>query len=186
MLFTARHDRKNGKRALVALLPLLAVLFLSAPAHANERQYKIEAAYLYNFFNYVTWPGHTSPESLRNATICVYGNDPVQPYLEYIGRKKVAERTLTVRRIEKPIKLNECHIFFMREVGSEDRDYLKSLAITTNTLFVSETRGFVDAGGMIGMNPEAERVALEMHNTNIKHAQLQMSSRLLELARKVK
>ncbi|MEJ0010380.1 MAG: hypothetical protein WDN72_07685 [Alphaproteobacteria bacterium] len=38
---------------------------LLAPAltradETEDRQYKVEAVFLYNFFNYITWPGHSS------------------------------------------------------------------------------------------------------------------------------
>ena len=45
------------KKACLLILATGAFLCAFSPsARANERQYKIEAAFLYNFFNYITCP----------------------------------------------------------------------------------------------------------------------------------
>ncbi len=53
--------RHSPLRALLAALALcLLAPALTRADETEDRQYKVEAVFLYNFFNYITWPGHSS------------------------------------------------------------------------------------------------------------------------------
>lgn len=182
------HIKKPNTILCAIAVGVTLCFYTSSPANAagDVRQYKIEAAFLYNFFNYITWPGQTSPETLKQAHICLAADDPMQPYLEYVTHKKLLERTIIIQQVEYNSDLEGCHILFLRNVNKEAVSPLLVIAEEKGILLVSEKDGFVDEGGMIGLVPQEQRVALDMHLTNMKLAGLQVSSRLLNLARKVR
>jgi len=171
-----------------AALGLTCVLFCATTgaAQADEHTYKVEAAFLYNFLNYITWPGYQVPEDMKKATICIADHDPIYPYLEYIHNKKQQERDLNIRQIGTDASLAGCQIFFIRDVGNKELSRLRFTAAQSGVLLVSTGPDFVSEGGMIGLLPEGERMAIEIDNSQLKQADFQVSSRLLDLARKVK
>jgi hypothetical protein len=173
-------------KAASFVLACFLMAAMAGTARADEHTYKVEAVFLYNFFNYITWPGYHAPEDMKQATICLAANDPVYAYLEYIQHKKQTEREFSIRQMDSGTSLAGCQILFIRDVSDSELSTLHSLAAQNSVLLVSTKPDFVDGGGMIGLLPEGERMAIEIDNSELKQANFQVSSRLLDLARKVK
>jgi hypothetical protein len=169
----------------VAIACLLCFLsfYTTARADEEERQYKIEAAYLYNFFNYITWPGHASPQALQQSIICVYGEDPVEPYLKYIQNKKLEERRISVRQLSEKESSEGCNIIFLRAHFSNEE--IKKLS-TPGSLIVSESKDSLDKGSMIELSKEDERIKMKINQSLIEKNNFHISSRLLSLAEEVR
>ena len=164
----------------------MAVFFylLAGPVIAEEaRYYKIEAAFLYNFFNYITWPGYTSPEALTQPTVCLDGNDPVAPYLGYIQQKMAGKRGLLIRKLHEGEAMTGCHMFFLRR---NITPAMTQEAFRTHTLIVSELDDPLDRGGVIALAKEDERILMDINQSLLTENGFQISSRLLDLAQKVR
>jgi hypothetical protein len=153
-----------------------------AASRADERQYKIEAAFLYNFFNYITWPGTSSPQALEKPVICVYGDDPILNSLDYIRGKTGAERELTVRKVSDTSETEGCNILFMRHRISPRM--LGALPNSTLTVFKPDDP--LDRGGMIELSEDDERITIKINQSQLAQNGFQVSSRLLNLAQLVK
>lgn len=181
---------RNGPPWRIFRLPAWRVLLAAAlwlhPGAGwadDTRFYKIEAAFLYNFFNYITWPGQPDPAALKEPAICLYGSDPVEPYLEYIQRKMAAERTIAIRTVQSPDGLPGCHLLFSRQAMPAA---VMKAAHESDTLTVSDAAGHVGRGGMIELSREGGRIAIKIDHTLLETEGFRVSSRLLNLAQRVK
>jgi len=161
---------------------MLAGLMLCAPAYADDRQYKIEAAYLYSFFNYITWPGYGSPRELKSPVICISGADPIISYLEYIRLKMASERSLTIRAVSDESNSAGCHTLFVRHRISPRI----SSIVSNETLVVFKPDDPLDRGGMIELAEDGDRIAIKIDQETIEQRGFEVSSRLLDLARSVR
>jgi hypothetical protein len=171
------------KKIRGCMLVLMAMVnIFSSSAYAEERQYKIEAAFLYSFFNYITWPGYSAPQELAKPVICVYGNDPIVPYLNYIRGKMATERLLTVRVLGNIENAGGCHILFMRHRIESDR----SNDLANDTLTVVKLDDPLDRGGMIELSEDGERIAIKINQPSLEKNGFQISSRLLDLVQRGK
>ena len=150
--------------------------------YAQERLYKIEAAFLYNFFNYITWPGYDSPQALREPIICVYEQDPILPYLEYVRGKIANERVLTLRVVNEDNIGSGCHILFMRHRVP----YRILSSLSQDTLTVLKPDDPLDRGGMIELSEDGERLEIRINQQQLEQKHFQVSSRLLDLVQRVK
>lgn len=157
------------------------LLISTTQSIAQNRQYKIEAAFLYSFFNYITWPGYHSPQALRNPIICIYGQDPILQYLEYVRQKMASERSITIRTIQPGDTTKNCHLFFMRH-----RVVPSSATPADSTLTVFKPDDPLDRGGMIELAEDEERLTLRINHRALEQNGFQASSRLLELAQRVR
>lgn len=169
-------------KALRILLIFCISVFLPANAMAQERQYKIEAAYLYSFFNYVTWPGYATPQSMQQRTICVFGEDPILSYLDYARRKMAGEYELTLRSVGEGENTAGCSLFFLRHRISSQM--VSSLPPTTLTVFKPDDP--LDRGGMIELNEDDERISIKINQPLLERGGFKVSSRLLGLSQVVK
>lgn len=139
-------------------------------------EYKIKAAFLYNFVRFVEWPASALQGPL---TICVAGRNPLGTVLEDTVRgETVGGRPIVTRVILEPEP--GCHVVFMPR-GSAAPIYLRS-ARTTPVLTVGETDDFLDQGGIIGFVMDGGRVRFEISPQAAERVNLRVSARLLQLA----
>jgi hypothetical protein len=174
------------RRGLFFYLFLTLALLCCAPGAgraADEREYKVEAVFLYNFFNYITWPGYSSPEGLRQVTICTMGDDPVERYLAYVGRRMAHERTLKIRALQEGESPEGCHMVFLRRSSPLSQPVKDP---PPDVLTVAMGPDFLANGGMIELTHEQERMAIAINRSLLAHKGFQVSSRLLDLAREVR
>ena len=158
----------------------LAVVMLAAMPGATASQdvsaeYRVKAAYLYNFVKFVEWPGESS-----SLTICVAGRRVFGTLLEDIVRgEAVDNRRLDAREILEPD--DGCHVVFVPE-GAAASAYLRA-ARGRPVLTVGETSAFMAQGGIARFYIDAGNVRFEINPAAAEQAGLRISSRLLQLAR---
>lgn len=172
-----RMHIRYGVMALAAALLAHTACAMANP-ESSERQYKLEAAFLYNFFNYVTWPGYSAPSELRDVTICVAGRDPILRYLSYVQERMADERQITVKEWQEGQSLDACHILYSRNGNIP--------ALENATLTVSTQSQFIKRGGMIGISEVDGRMGISVNNNAMNRNGFQVSSRLLRIAQEVK
>ena len=169
------------KKRQAVWLAIALVMCANQPALAqeNDRYYKVEAAFLYNFFNYITWPGYASPQELHKPTICIYEEDPIQPYLEYVQQKMASERSLDIHVLSNAAAASECNLLFTRHrLTKQDLQVIPS-----STLIVTEPLDSLDRGvGMIELDREGQEIQMKINQVDMTEKGFQVSSRLLALA----
>lgn len=145
----------------------------------SDRYHKVEAAFLYNFFNYITWPGLNTPQELKAATICIAANDPIEPYLRYIQSKMADERSLNIQSGEQD--LQACNLVFTRHRLTEGMRGKLSSA----TLVVIAPQDTLDRGdGMIELDRDEMEIHMRINQQWLAENGFKVSSRLLALAMK--
>jgi len=162
---------------------LLAVLLLAVAAHSRpaaqdvSKEYRVKAAFLYNFVKFVEWPGRTEPGPI---VICVAGRNPFGSILDdTIRGETVRGRTLAARVILEPD--TGCHVTFV-PTGANASAYLRG-ARGTPTLTVGESLDFIQQGGLIRFYLDGGTVRFEINRDGADRAGVRISSRLLQLAR---
>jgi hypothetical protein len=163
---------------------LFAVLVLLTASggvlHPQEvsLEYRVKAAYLYNFLRFVEWPVEPPSDPL---TICVAGGrNPFGDVLEETIRgESVGGRPVTARVIRQPD--DGCHVVFVPE-GAAAGAYIRA-ADARPTLTVGESPDFIRMGGIVNFIREGTNVRFEIDPMTAERAGLRISSRLLQLAR---
>jgi hypothetical protein len=158
---------------------LTLLLVLTATLHAQDVpiEYRVKAAFLYNFIRFVEWPAESQSGPL---IICVAGRNPLGSVLEdAIRGETVGGRPIEARLILEPEP--GCHVTFIPE-GAAASAYLRA-ARAAPTLTVGETGSFIADGGIIRFFLDDGKVRFEINPQAADRAQLRISSRLLQLAR---
>jgi len=149
-------------------------------------EYKVKAAYLFNFTKYIEWPeqAFSSPEA--PIIIGVLGVGPIVELLEStIGDRRVGNRTVKVKRSRRVEDLRQAHVVFVSASEKERWPDILAALKGTNALTVSEIQQFCGNGGMIAFLIENDVVRFDVNLDNAEQAGLKISARMLSTARVV-
>ena len=164
---------------------LAATVTIAAGGQVDE--YRVKAAFLYNFAKFVEWPAQSFNGAGDPLTICVLGENPFGRGLVEIVRGQVAGgRRLAVRQVADVRQAGGCHILF---VSSSERSRSRSILETLNpagVLTVGESEGFAAEGGVMNLKLEGGRIRIEVNLEAANRGHLRISSKLLSLALIVK
>jgi hypothetical protein len=173
-------------RILLRTAVALVALFLwNGPSRGQNTlssvsEYEVKAAYLVNFARFVEWPAPSTPGS--PFYICILGDDPFHEVLDRLAaNERINGRLMIVRRFSR--LQGDCHILF---VSNSERDVFTILRLApSGVLTVGDTAAFRGDGGMISFVIENRRVRFDVNLKAAIQGGVQISSRLLGVARVV-
>ena len=179
------RERGSGGEGSLLRSALLAVclLALPLPAAAQAPEYDLKAAFLFNFVKFVEWPPDAFPGDRAPLTLCVYGKDPFGSALDSVVQgERVGERSLLVRRPDSLDGLGGCHVLFVSRSETERLGEVLTRTGGRPVLTVSDTDGFLQAGGVINFVLEGSKVRFLINQKAAERNGLRISSKLLRLA----
>ena len=165
--------------ALLAIAPFFAT---SVPAQSDGLEYDVKAAFLLNFSRYVTWPAERQKPPFR---ICIYGSNPFGRRLtDAVSGEHWQDAPIEVRILESLGDGRLCHILYVPDAAGDVLGDHWTVGASP-TLTVGEDERFLTQGGMIRFFVDNNRVRFSINQVAAESAGLQISSRLLRLARSV-
>jgi hypothetical protein len=168
---------------LVLIIAALIGLITNGLAQEKPSEYEVKAAFLFNFAKFVEWPPDAFADSKAPIVIGVLGDNVFGNNLEkVINDRKVNNRGFQFRVFDSVTEATHCQILFIS--ASKKNDFAKIVAALHNAsvLTISETDGFLKAGGMINFLFEGNNVRFQISDEAAKKARLSISSKLLSLA----
>ncbi|VAW58800.1 hypothetical protein MNBD_GAMMA11-2717 [hydrothermal vent metagenome] len=176
------HGKHWLKKFLIRAITLFCVFTTHENVFASGTEYKIKAAYLYQFTKFTQWPNDQFTDNSSPIRICVLGRNPFGKLLENFSGKTSQQRSLTIFYLSSLRNLSSCHVVFISK--SEKRRLPKILQLTRNTpvLTVSDIENFAPQGGIIGFVPMRKKVGITINVDASLTAGAKLSSKLLEVA----
>ena len=199
---------KNKVYILIAvsiLTALAASQAWSADDAESSQEYKIKAAFIYNFIKYIDWPEKklSAEKDDDPIVIGVIGVNPFGEALEPITKKTVKNKKLAVRYFpgfeqagkkyndKNTENLRNCCVLF---VSFSEKKYFREITellndshvlTVSNVLTISEADGFLEAGGIINFVTEKEKVNFSINLDAAKRAEIVIPTTILKIAKKV-
>ena len=186
---SSRHWRSTTQAA-VCLIACGALLLPPAqtPAQiADEAEYRVKLAFLYNFAQFIQWPPEAFPGPSAPLLICVAGPNPFQGGIEQgLRGRQVGGHPISVIKLKSGDDLRGCHIIFVRASEKKAEARILTALKGASTLTVGESAGFADLGGVINLTLDENKLRLEVNLDAATQTRLRISSKLLALAKIVK
>ena len=157
-------------------------------AHAQQGsiEYELKAAFLFRFSEFVEWPANAFPTPQSPVGICVLGTDPFGDALDRtLQGAQVDGRSVVAARIQGVEQAAGCHILFISRSEASQAEAIIAQLNGTPVLTVADSGNFLQLGGTINFVTERGRVRFDINLGGAERAQLQLSSKLLRLARVV-
>lgn len=169
---------------------LLLVAFLSqgwaqGQGRVEATEAGVKAAFLYKFASYVEWPAAAFPNPDTPFVFAVAGDDDVAAELErIIPGKTVLGHPAAVRRVKEGEPLSGVHVLFVGRGQSNLRALLRA-SQQPGVLTVTESERGLEMGGAINFVVADNRVGFEVSLASAQANGLKISSRMLNVARRV-
>jgi hypothetical protein len=194
-----RNGRKSGlvtaRRHLIGralfghVLAMLAVTPLAASATApadRASESAVRAALVYNFAKFTEWPpNRIAPGEL--LTLCVADDSSMADELEeLVANRTVGQRGLMVRRVRLDQSLLTCHLLYAHGLDAKRTARLLELVGSAPILTLSDYDEFARIGGIANFFVDGGRIRFAINVAAVQRARLQVSSKLLVLAKVVK
>ena len=165
------------RRLLISVA--LGLSWLS-PAWAEELpEYRLKAAFLYNFALYTEWPADVG----STLNLCIYGEDPFGAEVDALNGKRVGSRTIAVQRVGKEA-LNTCQIVFVAQSALASSARVLEPLRSSATLTVADGFDSARKGVALNMAMGDAKISFEV-NMKALGPRLALSSKLLRLARDI-
>lgn len=175
---------KRRAPLLLALVALVLCPALLGIAETPLDEYRLKAAFIYNFVKFVEWP-ESAFRQKGEFCIGTLGRTPLDQELAKLRDKTVAGRKVVVRQLNSVDDAVQCQVLFVSrgEMNRFERSQgsIRHLPVLT----VSDKEDFCHRGGMIGLERESERLVFVVNLQEMQRARLKPHSQLLKLARRI-
>jgi hypothetical protein len=185
-----RHVRRSWLKTAptIALVALLAACLLPVSARAEATpEYKLKAAYLFNFARFAKWPTNAFATADSPLVIGVLGDNPFDGELEkLVAGRPVGGRAVVVKQVANFEDAKACQVVFIP--ASEQANLQRHLETLRGApvLTIGESPELLDAGGVIRFLIEEKKIRFEINKGQADGAGLQLDSQLLNLAKTVR
>lgn len=169
---------------ILTLLIIIASLHVSPSRAAVGAlpEYTLKAAYLYNFALLTDWPKSDIESTQFN--LCIYSKNDFGGSFDVLGDKQIANKTVKITHLTEPTDTSKCQLVFIpknRETNGEKLiKHLSSMPI----LLVSDDQSL--EGTHIQILQNKDRLTFSINTRLLEKIGLNLSSRLLNLAKEVK
>jgi hypothetical protein len=171
--------------ASVTRLAAAALVAMSLPVAGATTDYEVKAAYLYNFLSFVTWPPSFFDGPASPLRLCIAAPDPFGPVINDTMRgEQVEGRPIAVERLRGSEGAQRCHVLFVPAAAANGAELMRAVE-GAPVLVVGETDEFLERGGVVRFFLDAGHVRFDISRTAAERRGLMLSSRLLQVARRV-
>jgi len=200
-----KHHRMRSKICIfvVLVLILLAMPTTQVVEAAENKEYQIKAAFLYNFIKFVDWPKEKMSDVNEPIVVGIIGKDPFGNAIDIITGEHVKDKKLVVRwfnsfedskksdeknkpGVHREIEaIRKCHLLFFCSSEKNDIEEIMKPLKGSHVLTVGDMNGFLESGGVINFIIENKKVRFEINIPAAKRAGLEIRAQLLRLAKRV-
>ena len=151
-----------------------------------SQEYQLKANYLRKIPSFVEWPPSAATSSKAAFQLCTLGDYPFGTRFAWeVRNASVGGRKMELRWAHEEQELDGCQvIFFSRSEAKRYGKILEGLK-GKSVLTVGESEGFLEAGGMVELSFENDRLQIEVNLVAARSANLKVDARLLAMAKRV-
>ena len=177
----ANHAKSGPRGPLRQVLKAAALLLLISGGmlRAQEDERAVRAAFVFNLTKYVSWPQGRHDR----LVLGVIGNGSMGPVLKQILNGKTSDgRRINVEVHTSENELRDCDLLYVEDSSPERIRAILDRVQSRAVLTVGDSDQFTRAGGMVGLVRSGDQIEIHVNLDSLRSRQLEMSSRLLNLA----
>ena len=176
-------SRKERLQSLTARVIAILLLTPMAAAAQDVTEPALKAAFIYNFAKFTEWPADAVGTGAP-LVLCVLGDAAIGEALERVVKgRTLAGHSISVSKAPPGRPLEACHIAYVSGVTASQAAEVVAGVRDAPVLTISDVEGFTKLGGIAQFFFEHGQLRFDVKLASAKRARLQISSKLLALAR---
>jgi hypothetical protein len=177
--------RHRFRFALLVVFFAASLLGVETARAEVAKEYRVKAAFLYNFTKFVEWQPDRFAGVDSPIVIGVLGNQPFGDELEKVVReRRVNGRSIKIVLLRSIDDAEAVHVLFVP--SSEERRFHAARRDFPGVLTVGESERFADEFGVINFTVASDKVRFEINADAADRAGLKISAQLQKLATTVR
>ena len=183
-LMTGVLCRARRCHGLVVIIGMSLAMQAFGQQEASEHE--VKAAFIFNFAAYVEWPAEAFDGPQDAVVFGFLEADALADYLETAAAgRQINGRPIVIRRLDRRDSIDGIHVLFAGEVAAErDHERLRE-AVQQSVLTVTDNLAARPAESIINFETLDGQVRFDVSLRAAEEANLEISSRLLQLAIRV-
>ena len=171
-------------------ISLIGILFFSlcgslCLAQQEVKESTVKAAWFSHFSKFIEWPNIN--DTTNAFVIKVLGDDEFEGSLDKIYTTRfIKNKPVLIEYIDEREEIGHCHILYIATNKRKEIKEILSFVSSMPILTVSGAVGLGEKGVLINFYSEKNRIGFEFNLLAAKKNDLEVSFRLLELARIIK
>jgi len=191
----ARQGRHAGtdERAARSRLRSVAIVALcfwllqpgrsARAADTTTVQNQVKSAFILNFIQFIDWPDGTFANADEPIIIGVLEKDPMEAVMAAaVEGKSVKGRKLVVKHFAAGA-IGKCQVLYTGSLAGEQASAVVKPLAAAGVLTVGDIDSFTDIGGIVRFYIEDRKERFEINQAAAERTHLQISSKLLKLAK---
>lgn len=170
-------------RYLRPLFVVALLLGLPLPSVALD-ELPLKAAIIFNLLLFVEWPGEAELPAGAPLLLCGDRSSPLWPHLKLLQDRPVRQRRLEAREVSTADEQRACHTWVLDDLGQ--RPLATRIAGAGPTLVIGDGQRADEAGVTIALRMIGSRLQFDVDLVQARQQRLQLSSKILRLARRVR
>jgi len=166
-------------RAVGFLAGLCLLVSSSVSSAADEAT--VKAAYIYNFAKFIQWPD----EKGSTLRLCDLGHDSLDKSLDILIGKPVRTMQISVRHAVGLHDVPQCDLIYVPAGYAQTLERVRQVVNGYPILIVTESATALPKGAMVALIESDSRIVFEVDLGLARQLGLQVSGKMLQLARKV-
>ena len=186
--------RKFSNKWFASIILVLSVGFfplaISSPSwgfkkNYDSREYKIKAAFIYNFTKFIDWPQGIFLNGNAPLNLCLLGDNSFRPVLEKIVKGKISQsRQFSIQLKNKTDNFLACHLLYIYSLSDESTFKVLDTLLRQPVVTVFETASSNKQLGIIRLIKKKNKIQFEINRAAAENSGLTISSHLLKLGKK--
>lgn len=184
MVFNCSAPRRAWLAPAVLALALALQLAGSAAQAQTQAvpEHELKAAFVFNFAVFTAWPAEALASGAA-LNICVYAGNSLLPALGALNEKIVNGHKVNIRLAGAGLR--DCQVLFLDSLDRERWSSVRHELAGASVLTVSDDHAISADGTAIALSLDNRRIAFDVDLNVVRQARLNLSSKLLRLARSV-
>lgn len=170
------------KQRIIFLFTFLFVLSCCGTSSGRGGQVdaRLKAGFIYNFFNYVQWPGAAKGTFVVGLVGPISQGAVIKAMVD--GKRVRAAQILSVISLSGVADLTRMDLIFVAATSPDKEKEIITAASNLPILLVGESKSFVEQGGHLAIVRQGNKMSLLVNLRQAKSQGFVVSSKLLRLA----
>lgn len=160
---------------------------LREPGDGGPDEYRIKAAFLFNFIRFTKWPDGALGKQDDPIRILIVGQDRFGDHLTNTFKgKQLHDRSVVIQHVKDVPKEVVAHLVFASALTSKEEKTLIERCSAKPILLIGDRAGFAVQGACANFYLDEKHVRFQVNTDELKRSNLTMSAQILKLAEIVK